>query len=106
MSSISVLQAPGPGQVASVKPVNNVSSPAPSTTTPGQAFAADPAPSYDSPRLEIDPLLNQVILDYRDGQSGIAEYQVPSKSQLLLYQGTQNQASAAAKPNESGFSSV
>jgi hypothetical protein len=96
MSSISVLQAPGSGQVTSVATPNNVSSPAPSTPSAGNAAAtADSVSLFHSPRLEIDPLLNQVIIEYRDEQSGLAQYQVPSKSQLLAYQATQPQASTS-----------
>jgi hypothetical protein len=97
MSSISVLQAPGLGQAASVEPTHNGSSQAPSTPAAGVTAAAPVgAPQFPSPRVEIDPLLNQVIIEYRDGQNGAQEYQIPSKSQLLLYQGTQDQS--AVKP--------
>ena len=99
MSSISVLQAPGPGQVTSVATTTNVSSPAPSTPSAGNAAAtADSVSLFHSPRLEIDPLLNQVIIEYRDEQNGALQYQVPSKSQLLAYQATQPQNSASAAP--------
>jgi|GEM_PF-3964339 hypothetical protein len=101
MSSISVLQAPGPGQVATVKPTHNVSSPPPSTTTAGIAADTGSLPQYHSPQLEIDPLLNQVIIEFRDGQNGAPQYQVPSKAQLLLYQGTQAPAATTAGTGKS-----
>jgi hypothetical protein len=95
MSSISVLEAPGAAQGAAVKPSSAGSVPVAPTPTVATTAAASSAPQYHSPQLEIDPLLNQVIVEFRDGQSGAPEYQVPSKSQLLLYQGTQT---AAATP--------
>jgi hypothetical protein len=100
MSSISVLQAPGPEQVTSVATANNVSSPAPSTSSAVNAAAvADSVPLYRSPRIEIDPLLNQVIIEYRNAESGAPQYQVPSKSQLLAYQSPQTEATAPAAPS-------
>jgi hypothetical protein len=106
MSSISVLQAPGPGQVTSVK-TSNDSSPAPSTTTAGTAAAtADSGPQYTNPRVEIDPQTQQVILEYRDVASGSPQYQTPSKAQLLLYQGTQNQATPGPVPAATGATAV
>jgi hypothetical protein len=112
MSSISVLQAPGPGQVTSVKTNSSASSPAPSTTSAGTAAAtADSGPQYTSPRFELDPQTDRVILEYRNAQSGSPEYQVPSKAQLLLYQGTQSQgtqtqASPGAVPTAAGSTAV
>ena len=103
MSSISVLQAPGPGQVTSVKPSNDASSPAPSTTTAGTAAVGGNAvPPYPTPRLEIDPQTEQAVLLYRDSLDGAPQYQVPSRAQLLLYQGTQAQASAEVTPSVTG----
>ena len=102
MSSISVLQAPGPGQVTSVK-TSNDSSPAPSTTSAGTAApTADSGPQYTNPRFEIDPQTQQVILEYRNAQSGLPQYQTPSKAQLLLYQGTQAQATPGPVPTTTG----
>jgi hypothetical protein len=104
MSDISVLQAPGPAPVTTAKPAVGASAEAPTSSVPGPAApgsgateAAAPVEQklqYSSPRLEIDPLLNQVILQYRDGQTGVAEFQVPSKAQLQLYQNTADQVSA------------
>ena len=106
MSSISVLQAPGPGQVTSVK-TSNDSSPAPTTTTAGTAAAtADSGPQYTNPRVEIDPQSQQVILEYRNVQSGSPQYQTPSKAQLLLYQGTQTQANSGPVPTATGSTAV
>jgi len=103
MSSISVLQAPGPGQVTSVKTNSDSNAPAPSTTSAGTAAAVVAStPQYTSPKFEIDPETERVILEYRDTQSGISEYQVPSKAQLLLYQGTQAQSQAASGPSSPG----
>jgi hypothetical protein len=93
MSSISVLEAPGSAQIAAAKSGGVGSVPA--APIPTVATAVGVGPQYHSPQVEIDPLLNQVIVEYRDEQSGAPEYQVPSKSQLLLYQGTQT---AAAVP--------
>lgn len=108
MSSISVLQAPGPEQVISVKTNSTTSSPAPSTTTAGTAAAvvADSGPQYTNPRFEIDPQTQRVILEYRNVQSGSPQYQVPSKAQLLLYQGTQVQASSGSAPTATGSTAV
>jgi len=107
MSSISVLQAPGPGQVASVKPSSNVSSPAPSVPTAGTAAAAAASVAqYPNPRVEIDPLTTRVLIEYRDAQTGTPQYQVPSKAQLLLYHETQSQASASAAPTVHGSTAV
>jgi hypothetical protein len=107
MSSISVLQAPGPGQVTSVKTNSATSSPAPSTTTAGTAAAvADSGPQYPSPRVEIDPQTDRVIIEYRSSQSGSPDYQVPSKEQLLLYQGTQAQSISGAVPTATGSTAV
>ena len=90
MSSISVLQAPGPGQVTSVKTNSDSSSPAPSTTTAGTAATpVASGPEYPNPRFEIDPRTDRVIIEYRNTQTGNPTYQVPSKAQLLLYQGPQ-----------------
>lgn len=111
MSDISVLQAPGPVPVTTAKPAVNASAEAPAPVAQGSAAIEVAAPveqklQYSSPRLEIDPLLNQVILQYRDGQSGIAEFQVPSKAQLQLYQDTADHGSAApAASAKSDFSS-
>jgi hypothetical protein len=106
MSSISVLQAPGPGQVTTVK-TSNASSPAPTTTSAGTAAAtADSAAQYTNPRVEIDPQTQQVILEYRNVQSGSPQYQTPSKAQLLLYLGTQNQASSGSVPSTTGSTAV
>jgi hypothetical protein len=95
MSDISVLQAPGPAAVTTAKPAvsSRAEAPAPSAATEAAA-PVEQKPQYSSPRLEIDPLLNQVILQYRDGQTGVAEFQVPSKAQLQLYQKTAGQVLA------------
>ncbi|MEA2755370.1 MAG: hypothetical protein QOJ54_1659 [Aliidongia sp.] len=94
MSSVSVVPSPGPEQVAQVKPANTLNLPA--SSPPAAVVAASgTAAQFHSPQLEIDPLLNQVIVQFRDGQSGAPEYQIPSKSQLLLYQGTQTAAATA-----------
>jgi hypothetical protein len=100
MSDISVLQAPGPAPVTTAKPAVGAGAEAPASPASASAATEAAAPveqkvQYSSPRLEIDPLLNQVILQYRDGQSGVAEFQVPSKAQLQLYQNTAEQVSAA-----------
>jgi hypothetical protein len=92
MSSVSVVPSAGQEQVASVKPANTVNPPA--SPAPATGSAVPSAAQFHSPQLEIDPLLNQVIVQFRDGQSGAPEYQIPSKSQLLLYQGTQTAAAA------------
>ncbi|MGB8843038.1 MAG: hypothetical protein WCC64_18440 [Aliidongia sp.] len=96
MSNISALPPSGPDQIPSIKSANNPSAPAPSAPAAVNAAVAETAAQFHSPQLEIDPLLNQVIVQFRDGQSGAPEYQIPSKSQLLLYQGTQ--AATAAVP--------
>jgi hypothetical protein len=44
---------------------------------------------YTTPRFEIDPETDRVILEYRDAQSGEQQYQVPSRAQLLAYQDSQ-----------------
>ena len=107
MSSISVLQAPGPGQVASVKASSNISSSAPSTASAGTAAAvAASAAQYPNPRVEIDPLTTRVLIEYRDTQTGTPQYQVPSRAQLLLYHETQSQASARAAPTVNGSRAV
>jgi hypothetical protein len=106
MSSISALQAPGPGQVTSVATSTNASSPAPSTTTTGTVAAAESQPQYTNPRFEIDPQTDRVILEYRDVASGSPQYQVPSKAQLLLYQGTQAHTSTAPAPTGSSSTAV
>jgi hypothetical protein len=107
MSSISVLQAPGPGQVTPVKTDSSTSSQGPSTTTAGTAAAVpDSGPQYTNPRFEIDPQTERVILEYRNTQSGSLEYQVPSRAQLLLYQGTQNQSSSGEAPTATGSTAV
>jgi hypothetical protein len=95
MSSISALPSLGPDQAAPVKPANNLSVPAPSAPAAANAAVTETGAQFHSPQLEIDPLLNQVIVQFRDGQSGAPEYQIPSKSQLLLYQGTQAATTAA-----------
>jgi hypothetical protein len=101
MSSISVLEAPGAAQGAAVKPSSVGSAPVAPSPTVTTTTAANSAPLFHSPQLEIDPLLNQVIVEFRDGQSGAPEYQVPSKSQLLLYQDTQTAAVAPVSPGSS-----
>jgi hypothetical protein len=102
MSSISVLQAPGPGQVASVKPSSNASPPALSTEIAGTASTvADPVTQYTTPRFEIDPETDRVILEYRDAQSGEPQYQVPSRAQLLAYQDSQAAQTPAAPASSS-----
>jgi hypothetical protein len=107
MSSISVLQAPGPGQVVSVKTSSNVSSQAPSTTFAGTATAVGASVAqYPNPRVEIDPLTTRVLIEYRDAQTGTPQYQVPSKAQLLLYHETQSQASARTAPTANGSTAV
>ncbi len=106
MSSISVLQAPGSGQVTTVK-TSNASSPAPTTTSAGTAAAtADSVAQYTNPRFEIDPQTQQVILEYRNVQSGSPQYQTPSKAQLLLYQGTQAQTKTGPVPTSTGSTAV
>jgi hypothetical protein len=67
---------------------------------------ADSGPQYTNPRFEIDPQTERVILEYRNVQSGSPEYQVPSKAALLLYQGTQAQASPAPVPTGTGTTAV
>jgi hypothetical protein len=56
---------------------------------------------YTTPRFAIDPESDRVILEYRDAQSGEPQYQVPSRAQLLLYQGTQAAAEPAPTPSGS-----
>ena len=92
MSSISVHHALGSGPVASAKTEPTISPQAPQAQTQNgtSAVPATSAPTYPSPRIEIDPELNTVIIQYLNSADGLADYQTPSKSQLQLYQ--QNQA--------------
>ena len=46
------------------------------------------------PEVHLDPLLNTVILQYRDATSGDQTYQFPSKAQLRLYEQTQETKNA------------
>jgi hypothetical protein len=62
------------------------------TDTPSVLIAV---PKFESPQLRVDPVLNTVILEYRDAQSGEELRQVPSKAQLKLYQLHQEQFKAA-----------
>jgi hypothetical protein len=92
MSSISVHHVSGPVPVASAKTEPTTGSQASQTQAQGtdSTVPAASVPIYPSPRIEIDPELNAVIIQYLNSADGLANYQTPSKSQLQLYQ--QNQA--------------
>jgi hypothetical protein len=92
MSSISVHHVAGPIPIASAKPESATDTQVRQTQAQGGGSAVLPAsaPIYPSPRIEIDPELNTVIIQYLNSADGLANYQTPSKSQLQLYQ--QNQA--------------
>jgi hypothetical protein len=92
MSSISVLPVTGAGQVEPVKagPTTNVQPPSSQSQSSAQLVPPAPAATYPSPRVEIDPQVNGVIIQYLNAQNGVLNYQVPSKAQLQLYE--QNQA--------------
>jgi hypothetical protein len=86
MSSISVLQAPGSGQAVPAKSEQTASPQTPQSEPVISAASATSASIYPSPRIEIDPQLNTVIIQYLNTADGLANYQVPSKAHLLLYQ--------------------
>jgi hypothetical protein len=61
--------------------------PAPAAQTPAPAAAHTAL--YPSPEIEIDGATGEMILQYRDGTTGKAQYQVPSAAEIALYQETQ-----------------
>ncbi|HEV2678813.1 MAG TPA: hypothetical protein VGV37_30070 [Aliidongia sp.] len=92
MSSISVQPTSGPAVVSSVKPVNSSTDSATThetaksqSTTQGNASVL-----YPSPTDSIDPATSQLVIEYRNSSNGEEEYQIPSKSQLRLYQISQS----------------
>jgi len=72
------------------KSEQTASSQPPQSELSSSAAIVTPVSTYPSPRIEIDPQLNRVIIQYLNTADGLANYQVPSKSQLLLYQQHQN----------------
>lgn len=98
MSNISVLQAPGSGHVASAK-TDIKTNPHPLTNlTPVSASVVPPGTTatFPSPRIEIDPQLNTVIIHYLNVGNGAQDYQIPSKSQLRLYHQHQTSSTSTA----------
>jgi len=96
MSSISVQPTSGPAVVSSVKPGNSTTESVTThetaksqSTTQGNASVL-----YPSPTDSIDPATSQLVIEYRNSASGEEEYQIPSKSQLRLYQVSQSRVQA------------
>ncbi len=87
MASISVLHIPGTEQVASAKTAPTTGSKAPQSQA--QATPSVASPTYHSPRIEIDPQLDRVIIQFVNSSSGLTNYQVPTKSQLAAYEQSQ-----------------
>lgn len=92
MSSISVLPTSGLTVASPVKP---------GTSTTGSASTNETAKSqsttqgnasvvYPSPIGAIDPATGQFVIEYLNSQTGEADYQTPSKTQLRLYQVSQS----------------
>jgi hypothetical protein len=92
MSSISVLPTSGltvalpvkPGATTTV-PASNEETAKSQPTTQGHASVL-----YPSPTESIDPATSQLVIEFRDGATGNAEYQTPSKAQLRLYEVNQS----------------
>jgi hypothetical protein len=98
MSSISVQPTSGPSVVSSVKPGSSTNASVTTnetaksqSTTQGNASVL-----YPSPTESIDPATSQLVIEYRNSASGDEEYQIPSKSQLRLYQASQSRTQAGA----------
>jgi len=92
MSSISVQPSSGLTVASPVKPGSSTAGTALSnetaksqSTTPGTA-----SDLYPSPVDSIDPATGQFVIEFRNSETGEAEYQTPTKTQLRLYQVSQS----------------
>ena len=92
MSSISVLPISGLAVASPVKPGASASSPATTNETAKSQSTTQGSPSviYPSPTTSIDPATSQLVIEYRDHSTGVAEYQSPTKAQLRLYEISQS----------------
>ncbi|GGF21435.1 hypothetical protein GCM10011611_29370 [Aliidongia dinghuensis] len=100
MSSISVQPASGPPVVSPVKSGNGTTEPVTTRETAKSQSTTQASASvlYPSPTESIDPATSQVVIEYRNSTNGEEEYQIPSKSQLRLYQASQSRAHASGEP--------
>ena len=98
MSSISVQPTSGPSVVSPVKPgtSTNASVTTNETAKSQSTTQGNASVLYPSPTESIDPATSQLVIEYRNSASGDEEYQIPSKSQLRLYQVSQSRSNAAA----------
>jgi hypothetical protein len=99
MSSISALQVPGLGTILPAKPDSGVSVQA--STIAASATAPPTTSSYPSPKFALDPLLNQVIIEYRNVTTGDVTQQFPPKGVARLYE--QSSSQTASPATHSGF---
>jgi hypothetical protein len=103
MSGVIFTQASGPLIPSPAKPASS-----PVAKSNGNASVSDTniaeldVPKFVSPRLRLDPLLDTVILEFRDDQSGSVLQTVPTQAQLKLYALT----NGVHKPGEPAASTV
>jgi hypothetical protein len=103
MSSISVQPTSGPAVVSSVKPGGSTTESATTNETAKSQSTAHgkAAVIYPSPTDSIDPATSQLVIEYRNSATGEGEYQLPSKSQLRLYQVNQTLVQVPGQEPES-----
>jgi len=92
MSSISVQPSSGLTVASPVKPGSSTAGTA-STDETAKSQSTPPGSAsdlYPSPVESIDPATGQFVIQFRDIDTGQAEYQTPSKTQLRLYQVSQS----------------
>ena len=92
MSSISVQPSSGLTVASPVKPGSSTAaSAANDETAKSQSTAQGNVPVlYPSPIDSIDPATSQLVIEFRNSDTGDTEYQTPSKAQLRLYQVSQS----------------
>jgi hypothetical protein len=106
MSSISVQPTSGPSVVSSVKADSSTNASVTTNETAKSQSTAQGKASvlYPSPTESIDPATSQLVIEYRNSTSGEEEYQIPSKSQLRLYQVSQSRTATSEQAPASNAS--